>query len=105
MSRPDLARMDIDELKRLQKDVATAIATYQDRQREEARALLEKQAREMGFKLEELAGPASRRKSRGSPPKYRHPENPALTWTGRGRRPNWIAAALDEGRRLEDMQA
>ena len=104
MSRLDLEKMNIEELKRLQKDVATAISTYQERQREEARALLEKQAREMGFKLEELAGPASRRKSRGSPPKYRHPENPALTWTGRGRRPNWISAALEEGRTLADMQ-
>ncbi len=104
MGRPDLEKMDLDELKRLQKDVAAAIATYQERQREEARALLEKQAREMGFKLEELAVPASRRKGRASPARYRHPENPTLTWTGRGRRPNWITAALEEGRTLEDMQ-
>lgn len=104
MTGLDLAKMDLDALKRLQKDVAVAIATYQERQREEARALLEKQAREMGFKLEDLAAPPSKRKGRASPAKYRHPENPALTWTGRGRRPNWITAALEQGRSLEDMQ-
>ncbi|MGY6411644.1 MAG: H-NS histone family protein [Alkalilacustris sp.] len=104
MSGVDLTKMDLDALRRLHKEVGIAIATYQERQREEARALLEKQAREMGFKLEELAAPPSKRKGRASPPRYRHPENPALTWTGRGRRPNWIGAALEEGRTLEDMQ-
>lgn len=103
MSGPDLAKMNLDDLKRLQKDVAAAIATYQERQREEARAKLEQHAREMGFKLEELAAPPSKRKGRAAPAKYRHPENPALTWTGRGRRPNWISAALEQGRALEDM--
>ena len=104
MSAPDLAKMDLDELKRLQKDVGAAIATYQERQREQARALLEKQAREMGFKLEDLAAPGGRRKGKSSPAKYRHPENPTLTWTGRGRRPNWITAALEQGRTLQDME-
>ncbi len=104
MTEVNLAKMDLDELKRLQKDVSAAIATYQERQREQARALLEKQAREMGFKLEELAAPAGRRKGKASPAKYRHPENPALTWTGRGRRPNWITSALEQGRTLEDME-
>lgn len=27
-------------------------------------------------------------------PKYRNPENPAQTWTGRGRQPSWVAEAL-----------
>lgn len=27
-------------------------------------------------------------------PKYRNPEDPAQTWTGRGRQPGWFAAAL-----------
>jgi DNA-binding protein H-NS len=31
------------------------------------------------------------------PPKYRNPDNPAETWTGRGRQPKWIAAKLADG--------
>lgn len=104
MSRADLEKMSIEELKRLQKEVGAAIDTYHERQKEEARTLLEQKAREMGFKLEELTGTGARRKGKASPPKYRHPENPALTWTGRGRRPNWITAAIEEGRSLEDMK-
>src|SRR5262249_4360262 len=36
-------------------------------------------------------------------PKYRNPENPSETWTGRGRPPRWLAAELKRGGRLEDF--
>ncbi|MBO9468145.1 H-NS histone family protein [Tropicibacter sp. R15_0] len=36
-------------------------------------------------------------------PKYRHPENPALTWSGRGRKPKWFVEALEQGKTPEDL--
>jgi DNA-binding protein H-NS len=36
-------------------------------------------------------------------PKYRNPDNPAETWTGRGRKPRWVQDALDAGRSLSDF--
>jgi DNA-binding protein H-NS len=36
-------------------------------------------------------------------PKYRHPSDPNLTWSGRGKRPAWIAEALAAGKSLEDL--
>lgn len=106
MPRPDLGQMSLDELKALQKDVAVAIDTFRERQRDDARRVLEEKAREMGFKLEEItgAGPRRKGKGKGSPARYRHPENPALTWTGLGRRPNWVLAALEQGRTLDDLR-
>jgi DNA-binding protein H-NS len=35
--------------------------------------------------------------------KYRNPENPAETWSGRGRPPKWVQAAQDAGQTLEDL--
>lgn len=37
-------------------------------------------------------------KSSGKPiqPIYRHPDNPAITWTGRGRRPRWMTELEEE---------
>lgn len=32
--------------------------------------------------------------------KYRHPDNPDLVWSGRGKRPNWLNAALAQGEEL-----
>jgi hypothetical protein len=40
----------------------------------------------------------------GAGPKYRNPENPAETWSGKGKRPTWVEAALAEGKRLESLE-
>lgn len=37
-------------------------------------------------------------------PRYRDPENPFNTWGGRGKRPKWLAAYLEEGRCLDDFK-
>ncbi|WP_287961779.1 H-NS histone family protein [Alcanivorax sp.] len=44
-------------------------------------------------------------KPRGTvPPKYRNPDNPSETWTGRGRKPRWVVAALERGLTLDDLR-
>lgn len=35
--------------------------------------------------------------------KYRDPDNPFHTWTGVGKRPNWLRAYLDQGRQLDEF--
>src|SRR3954454_7581041 len=37
-------------------------------------------------------------------PKFRNPDNPAETWSGRGQQPRWVAEQLRSGKRLEDLQ-
>lgn len=47
---------------------------------------------------------AGARKSTGKvAPKYRNPENPAETWTGRGKQPRWLAAHTGAGRKLDEF--
>ena len=36
-------------------------------------------------------------------PKYRNPADAAETWAGRGKPPRWLAAYLDNGRKLEEF--
>lgn len=36
------------------------------------------------------------------PPKYRHPENPDLTWCGRGMRPHWVRSLEEQGMNREE---
>lgn len=36
-------------------------------------------------------------------PKYRSPADPKLTWTGRGRKPQWAAEWVDSGRSLDEL--
>ena len=35
--------------------------------------------------------------------RYRNPENPDETWSGRGKRPRWLELALQDGMKLEDF--
>ncbi|PZQ96180.1 MAG: transcriptional regulator [Cereibacter sphaeroides] len=92
--------MSLAELKTLQKAVAKTIEGYEDRKRSEALLAIEAKAREFGFSLTDLLGESSgtvRRKRSPAVPRYRHPENPAITWSGRGRKPAWFQAAIEAG--------
>ena len=36
-------------------------------------------------------------------PKYRNPDQPSETWSGRGKQPRWLVAQLRLGKRIEDF--
>jgi DNA-binding protein H-NS len=45
----------------------------------------------------------SKRKTYTVAPKYRNPDDPSQTWTGRGRSPDWVVAAKKNNQQLTDM--
>jgi DNA-binding protein H-NS len=47
---------------------------------------------------------ALRRKYPKVLPKYRNPLAPSQEWSGRGKRPKWVIAALEAGQRLDDLK-
>ena len=102
MAKINLSKLTLDELKGLQNDVAKAVKTFETRKKKEALAALEAQAREMGFNLGQLTGNSKKPKSSGAP-KYSKPGDPSMTWTGRGRKPQWFADALDSGTSEAEM--
>jgi DNA-binding protein H-NS len=104
MTTMDLDHFSLKELKDLQSRVARAITTFEERKRKEAMAAVEESARSLGFSISELFGTstASRKRSPGAP-KYANPANPSETWTGRGRKPRWVEAALKQGKSLDDL--
>jgi DNA-binding protein H-NS len=104
MASINLNDLSLTELRSLQKEVAKAIAEFSDRKKTEAMTALEAHAKELGFSLSELTGVKKTRKSSGPPgAKYRHPENPEVTWSGRGRQPGWFKAAIEAGKAPETM--
>ena len=56
MAEFDVETLSLKELKSLQKDLARAIFTFEDRQKSDARSKLEIIAKEMGYSLAELIG-------------------------------------------------
>ncbi len=99
----DLEALSLGELKKMQNDVAKAISTFEDRQKAEARAKVEAFARDLGYSLAELVGNETKITRAPAAAKYRHPENPALTWSGRGRKPQWFVDALAAGKSKDDL--
>lgn len=97
-----LSKLSDKELQKLQNDVGKAITERAATKRNEALAAAMAEAKKHGFSLQDLVGGSKGRKTKApSPPKYKHPENPEVTWTGRGRQPAWIKDALARGEALE----
>ena len=103
MADYDLEALSLSELKKMQKDVAKAISNYEDRRKAEARAKVEALARDLGYTLAELVGTEMKTSRAPAAAKYRHPENPALTWSGRGRKPQWFVDALAAGKTASEL--
>ena len=86
--------------------------------RAQVRSKLTRLAKAEGYTIEELFGTASAARpgsgsAKSAPragrrlgkvaPKYRNPENPKETWTGRGKQPRWLAAYTAKGRDLGEF--
>jgi DNA-binding protein H-NS len=99
----NLEAMSLKELRQVQRDLTKAISTFEDRHKAEARAKLEAIAKEMGYSLADLIGVEVKTTRAPAVAKYRHPENAALTWSGRGRKPQWFVAALTSGKSADDL--
>jgi DNA-binding protein H-NS len=99
----ELNSMSLKELKDLQSKVNKAVSTYEDRRRKEALAEIEEVARSKGFSLSELTGGSMPKKRAPATAKYANPANKSDTWSGRGRKPRWVEAALKSGKSLADL--
>lgn len=101
----DLSTLSRKELLQLQGDVEAALRSAELRERQEALKAAKDAAAKFGFSLEEITSDARQgAKKNKAAPKYRNPENPEETWTGRGRKPHWVHAALTAGRDISDLE-
>lgn len=94
--------LSLEQLKEINKKSAAAIADFENRRKKEAIQKATEIAKAAGFaSLEDML--AAQPVKQKAEPKYRHPENPDLTWSGRGRKPGWISEALDAGKSLDEF--
>ena len=96
----DLDKMSFKELQELELKLKKAKATAEDRSRTEVRAKAEAMIVSAGFKVTDIFGGRGG-KGRTVAAKYANPDDPSETWTGRGRKPRWLAAKLKSGDRIE----
>jgi DNA-binding protein H-NS len=104
----DLGTMTIDELWRLYEDLSRLLAarlSSEKRELEKRLARLRSDEFVREFKRPHLSvdGERQRKAYPRVLPKYRNPANSEETWSGRGKQPRWVAAALQAGRHLEEL--
>lgn len=109
MSNVNLEGLSIEQLNALTKQANAEIEKQKRAKVGEAYQQIVEVAKSVGMSLEELVdyGRKGKKKttSEKAPvePKYRNPANASETWTGRGKKPRWLQAAVDAGKKLEDF--
>lgn len=98
----DLCNYSLAELRLLSADVARKMSAIEQTMMDNARRRIEQIALEVGMPLEELL--AKPRKGRSPATIYVNPDDDTQIWTGRGRKPAWLAAWLECGITLEELR-
>jgi DNA-binding protein H-NS len=91
--------MSYAELNKFGAQVDRLMAAKRSASRAELRNKIAKLAKAGGIRLEDVMGGRGRGRGKGSVAiKYRDPANPQNVWTGRGRMPRWMVAAMKGGK-------
>ena len=106
----DLSKLSVAELKKLADEATNMISSRHQDEIREGYEQVEAIANNLGLSVAELIEQgqelvATRKPATRKPvePRYRNPANGDETWTGRGKRPRWLAAKIADGAKLEDF--
>ena len=105
----DISNLSLAQLKELERLIPKEIRRREVEEKARVRKELEAFVQARGFSLDELVGSPAAEKPRVSraggkvAPKYRHPQQRDLEWTGRGRQPKWVEAWLAQGGSLDQL--
>lgn len=108
----NLDAMSVGEIWQLHQTVVEVLAARLTAEKHELEKRLSQLRRERHQSLAQPTENYSRRiagsleeprKHAKVPPKYRNPNEPSETWSGRGKRPRWLTQALLAGQKIEDF--
>ena len=97
MKDQDLAMMSARDLWALYEKIRAILPTKLDAEKHQ----LERRLVQLEGRIEHK--PRARRPYPKVRPKYRNPEKPSETWSGRGRQPHWVGAQLSAGKKFGDL--
>lgn len=103
MNNAQINRLSLKELVALNEKIQKALATARVRARAELKQRIADMAVEHGFSINELLAGRTAGKNSVGVARYANPADRSQTWTGRGRKPNWVIAGLKKGASLDDF--
>ncbi len=103
----DLDAMSTDEMWQLHVEIGRLLSVRLTSEKRELEKRLARLRREKELPQPQTAEPLNATRERRSYPrvlpKYQNPEEPSETWSGRGKQPRWLTAALKRGHTIEDF--
>lgn len=105
---PLIDTLGTDELLDMKSELEAVIRQRKEEDRKAVLKQIRAIAAEVGYTLEDLlakdvTGKKASNKHKAGVPKYRNPDNPSQTWTGKGHRPRWFVAAQLRGLNPEQL--
>ena len=112
MAKIDLSGYNLSELRGLVHDIEKEIKDRQVQEVKKAREQIQAIAQNLGVSVEDLlagAGGKTAGKAKGGTgakveAQYQNPADSSQTWTGRGRKPQWVTNTIENGGTLEDLR-
>jgi DNA-binding protein H-NS len=106
--KPELESMSLDDLWSLHEEISGILSARIKAEKQELEkrlAVLNGGMRGLpeASAFERVPNDKPRRKYPRVLPKYRNPQT-SETWSGRGKRPRWLVAAMKSGRKIEEFQ-
>ena len=101
----DLSNMSVGDLRNLQDQIKQEMKKREHQEVAKAREQILAIAQSVGVPLKDLIGTGvARRKPARVAVRYRHPDNSAQQWTGRGRQPKWVKEWVEGGKSLDKLR-
>lgn len=103
MAKINVEKMSLKELLALEAKLKTSIELARAKGKAELRDKVAALAQEHGFSVSEIIGGVRGKAKSVGTAKYSNPDDPSQTWTGRGRKPNWLLTQLKKGKKQQDF--
>jgi len=102
MTLVELERMSADDLWKLHVEIGEALAARLTAEKD----VLEERLKQLAAKphAERRVATSERRPYPAVLPKFRNPDDPSQTWTGRGKQPRWLTAKLRSGKMVDEFR-
>jgi DNA-binding protein H-NS len=105
---PAVEKMSLKQIEVLEARIADAKAAAMEEAKAEVKAKIDAVLESSGLTIGDLYPRAKQANGRGKAGvkvavKFRNPKDPSQTWTGRGRKPLWLVAAVKKGAKQESF--
>ena len=99
VKRSELEQMTVEQLWDLHAHVSEILSERMEAEKRE----LERRLEMLGGQKTAQSQNRPRRSHSPVLPRFRNPDDPTQTWSGRGKQPEWIRKQLELGRKLEEL--